>query len=282
MDQSEAQPLGWVAVSGFKSRSICSSPTAGSLTYRVVFRIRLQRHTKKLGHDATLDEELNVHDRRQRLATQIEGFTSKAATFLNIAQVDDVEAEVDEADGIHSDIESDAEDIIPEESFRLELMTLPLPSSFGAEWCAQPQHRGIVEQELTLRKGQANDSLHQLRLGLAEKMFLFRNEIRHANSQAKKTRAWDGFHSLENNLRHHVQVYSHTRNCLIRLGADADLLKKYQVLKDDDTKVSTAVIDITKATRAESTLAWFWRTDVERETDTDGWMAERELRLYWS
>lgn len=221
---------------------------------------------------------MNLHDRRQRLASQIETFTSNAATFLAI---DDPDAADLGNDGTVSDSNSDIDDdeIIPEEIFRPELTTLPLPSAFGLEWCARPENQKLVEQELALRKGQANDALHQLRLGLAEKAFLFRTDIRNADSQAKKTRVWDGFHALESNVRHYVHTYSQSRKALVQLGADDKLLEKYKVLKVEHTKVSTAVVDITKSSRAEATLAWFWRTDVERDTDSNDWLAERKSNL---
>lgn len=195
--------------------------------------------------------------------------------FLDMSE----DMEVDDGSGAvedSSDDDTDTEDGVPD-SFRPEITTLPLPSALGPEWCSQDENHSIVQQELALRKGQANDVLHQLRVGLAEKSFLFRTEIRNANSQSKKTRAWDGFHTLENNLKHLVRAYSQSRQALVRLGAGADVLAKYRVLKAEDIKVSTAVIDIRKPSRAEATLAWFWRMDVQGDTESDSWMAEREL-----
>lgn len=79
-----------------------------------------------------------------------------------------------------------------------------------------------------------------------------------------------------------MRAYSQSRHALVRLGAGADVLAKYRVLRDEDTKVSTAVIDVRKPSRAEATLAWFWRMDVQRDTENDSWMAERELFYFFS
>jgi hypothetical protein len=61
---------------------------------------------------------------------------------------------------------------------------------------------------------------------------------------------------------------------LVKLGASEELLSKYQVLRKEDLKVSTTVIDVRLPSRADSTLPWFWNMDVERDTMSDTWMAK--------
>jgi hypothetical protein len=158
-----------------------------------------------------------------------------------------------------------------------ESSTIPLPSSMGQRWIGQPTSSTIVKQEIGLRIGQANDALHQIRIALAEKSFMFRTQIRNARSQQKKTRAWDSLHSLEANVKHHARIYSRARSALAHLGADAEILHKYKVLRKEDLKVSTAVVDVRLPNRSESTLAWFWTIDVRGDTDEQSWMSECEL-----
>jgi hypothetical protein len=133
----------------------------------------------------------------------------------------------------------------------------------------------IVGQEIELRKGQANDALHQIRIALAQKSFAYRTSVRNADSQQKKTRAWDGITTLEATVRHHVAVYRQSRAAMVNLGADDATLGRYQVLKHEDLKVSTAVIDVRMPSRTQSTLAWFWTMDVQGDTSSNTWMAER-------
>lgn len=102
-----------------------------------------------------------MQERRQRLATQIEAFASNAPMFLNMSEDVEVDDRISAPQDISDDDDTDADDGLPE-SVRPEVITLPLPSALGPEWCSQDENRLIVQQELALRKGQANDLLHQL------------------------------------------------------------------------------------------------------------------------
>ncbi|KIK80876.1 hypothetical protein PAXRUDRAFT_73711, partial [Paxillus rubicundulus Ve08.2h10] len=66
----------------------------------------------------------------------------------------------------------------------------PFPSSLGIKTFQDLIVDWLAEEEPELRKGQANDCLHHLRMALAEKSVLFWTELRHANSQTHTTWAW--------------------------------------------------------------------------------------------
>jgi len=80
---------------------------------------------------------------------------------------------------------------------------------------------------------------------------------------------------LEGNVRHHVCVYGKACGALVWLSADVEVLSKYRILKKEDIKVSMAVINPQKPSRAKATLAWFWKMDVRGDAEHDNWMLER-------
>ncbi|KIK71788.1 hypothetical protein PAXRUDRAFT_181878, partial [Paxillus rubicundulus Ve08.2h10] len=82
--------------------------------------------------------------------------------------------------------------------------------------------------ELELRKGQANDSLHHLRMALAEKSVLFRTELWHASSQSQTTWAWGKINAIELMVKKHAAVYRACQRAMISLGADEDNLVRYR------------------------------------------------------
>ncbi|KDQ56920.1 hypothetical protein JAAARDRAFT_194867 [Jaapia argillacea MUCL 33604] len=66
--------------------------------------------------------------------------------------------------------------IDPEESSPVEQAVLPLPSSMGLDECKRRKIGKLAELELQLRIGQANDALHEIRIALGHKSFLFRTK----------------------------------------------------------------------------------------------------------
>jgi hypothetical protein len=232
-----------------------------------------------------LDEQVQLQQRRDRLQDQIDAFRSASETFLDgpidAGELDD-DSDVPPADDPNAaEFDSDDDVFGPQDpgtyaSARVqpETTTIPLPSSLGTAWCKRHGNRLVVEQEIGLRQGQANDALHQIRISLAHKSFLFRTSIRNANSQQKKTRAWQSLHSTESTVRHHAAVYNKARKALLSLAAPPSLMAKYMVLHRSDLVVSTAVVDVRKPSRTDATLAWFWNLDVQGDTESHGWMAE--------
>jgi len=232
-----------------------------------------------------LDEQVQLQQRQHRLQDQIDAFLSATDTFLDgpidAEEFDDDTDEPLVEDSNPAEFDSDGDVFGPMDAganvsarVQPETTTIPLPSSLGSAWCKRQANRLIVEQEIGLRQGQANDALHQIRIALAHKSFLFRTSIRNANSQQKKTRAWQSLHSTESTVRHHASVYSKARKALLSLAAPPSLMEKYKVLHRSDLVVSTAVVDVRKPSRTDATLAWFWNLDVQGDTESHGWMAE--------
>ncbi|KIK74449.1 hypothetical protein PAXRUDRAFT_175682 [Paxillus rubicundulus Ve08.2h10] len=81
-------------------------------------------------------------------------------------------------------------------------------------------------------------------------------------------------------VKKHVAVYRAYQRAMISLS-DEDTLVQYQVLEKEHLKVSTTVSDpnarghLTKLyNRADSTLAWFWTMDVQRDAEVNNWMTK--------
>lgn len=230
---------------------------------------------------------MDLQQQRQRLHSRIDTFSSEVSTFLTAVTIDE-EADTDEVDnmgpGSWSSGSSEAESNPPSiaESATMddgatiypENLVLNLPSCLGRNWCSEPGNAKIASQELQLRQGQANEALHQIRIALGKKSFMYRTSVRNANSQQKKTRAWRNIHSVDAVVRLQATIYRSARSAMVSLGASDELLARYRKLEQADLVASTAVIDVRLPTRAEATLAWFWNMDVTRDTTSDSWMAE--------
>jgi hypothetical protein len=111
-----------------------------------------------------------------------------------------------------------------------EHISLCLPSHFGQNWCNQNAAEDLAKTELCLREGQLNDSLHHIQIALGHKSSLFRHDVHLACMQRLKTHAWVEVHAVELTVQHHAQVYNHTWQAMMDLGASTNLLDRYKVL----------------------------------------------------
>jgi hypothetical protein len=163
-----------------------------------------------------------------------------------------------------------------------ERTPLPLPSVLGLDKCKELGLIEFAKKEQRLREGQANDALHAIRLALGYKALLFRTEVRAASSQIKTTRAWKHVTAVETSVKQHSGIYRNARHCMVRLGASEPLLDHFKVLRNQDLKSNTFIVDLNEPDQRNKKLAWFWNMDVQRELQ-DGWMEECALRsVSWS
>ncbi|KAF9227771.1 hypothetical protein BS17DRAFT_856895 [Gyrodon lividus] len=152
---------------------------------------------------------------------------------------------------------------------------LPLPSNIGLTQCQDTGLSYLLEQELELRQGQANEALHNIRLNLGHCSFLYRTSVWQVkHSQQKKSHAWDAIHQVNAalKLKLHTVVYCHCQKSMVTLGASLAMLEKYQVLKPEHLESRTIKIDPSVRGTCSKNLPWFWRLNVNMKEDN--WMSE--------
>ena len=172
---------------------------------------------------------------------------------------DDVVSEfsdVGSGDNEEDDMDFDAEDISPEFPEKLPLI---LPSSFDRKDIVATRLQDLSSQELQLRQGQANDCLEKLRLTLGHQSMLYRTKIRQASGTKERLRAWDDVKASRKKVEVCSRGYTRARNALVRLGADAETMSKYQVITRSDLHLSGDITQENRLGQRDDTLAWFWR-----------------------
>ena len=228
-------------------------------------------------------QKLQVARRRDKLQQHIDRFLSAATNFLGSSFDSDDMTDPGLVDGLGEDDYSDIEDHVPSPSesptdFKPECFILPLPSNLGTDKCKDLGLTNVINDEVALRVGQANDALHAIRVNLAYKAVIFRNSMRLAKSQAGTTRAWSQVRSVERVVSYNARIYSKCRQQLVKLGADK-LLEKYQPLIKADLKASSAVADPNARGQRNSILPWFWTLDIQGDSTSSDWMTECKIRL---
>ena len=156
-------------------------------------------------------------------------------------------------DDDYADVEEDFIEDNPED------LPLFMPSSMGLEKLTQAGLIGLMQEEICLRQGQANDSLQKLRTHLGNKALLYRMNFRSSTSVQGDTRSKQEIRQMVLEINQDARRYHQAREALIRLQASEDILQKYMPISQKDLQVSA---DITKKNRfgqSSDVLPWFWR-----------------------
>jgi hypothetical protein len=251
---------------------------------------------KSLPQNPTVTQQLKVKRMRARLVKQIKDFIQASASFLPNLEESELNALEDESidtpadefvepeDTVEVSLEeygfNEEEDEAEASSIYPESIILPLPSNVTSV-SNRPALKSLISVERELRKGQANDALEGVRIGLANKSLLLLTDVNQSNSTKQTTRAWASVRNAQSQILLHARGYQRAWKALQSIGAKNDLLL-YQKLEE---KHLVVVKDITNAKRygqGSETLAWFWRIGPTKDSASGEWMEECECNRHLS
>ncbi|KAI5987303.1 hypothetical protein EDD15DRAFT_2389608 [Pisolithus albus] len=260
--------------------------------------IMLSITRKECGKFPSEIKRLAMAWRADRLASECSRFIADGQIYmepLNVGALSDEHEDyvnVPEDDAQH---DSGGGDIFPEDEDSNEsadegiemgapkmstISHLPLPSNVGVDRCHAAGVHALLDMELQLRIGQANDALHGLRLALADKAVVFRGVVRQAKTYSTRTRAWQIVNSIDSSVKQHAAIYRRCREAMIALGADVDTLSRFQELLNSHLTVDTAAFTQNAHSHRSSNLPWFWSIDIPRDTTSKSWLTEF-YRIHW-
>jgi hypothetical protein len=139
---------------------------------------------------ATPTQTLDIVNKREQLQSRIDAFHDKASSFLVNVELDGGENEwvMDYSDDLEHLDDNLFELPVQDDSELLELENVPiiLPSIIGMEKCIWANLSDIVQKDLSLWQGLANDALQGLRMAISKKSFLFQTRLQPATSKVQK------------------------------------------------------------------------------------------------
>lgn len=255
-----------------------------------VYRAKLRDHVSSLGSKPSAEQRNNLAERRRRLQTRITTHINNTKKWMIPAGGKNLPAQRDLNDvGQSTFVKEPSEGTAdgPEGRRRRcrgrrhtenkpENALLWMPSSLGEETCLDLGFPDILKQEISLRQGQANDALHELRLGLGAKSLLLRTKVRQASSQRTRTRAWSEVNKASDKVDEELGSYRRCRNALAFLNPNDGTFVKYKVITDKDLKMVSDVTEENRVGQRSDKLAWFWRLDGDKDMDDASWMEESE------
>ena len=247
---------------------------------------KLARKLRKRPTDAEVEA---LYERREKLQESIDDFCRLAKVYLPATGHDTpigLSDEWEDMAGPQSFDEDDVEDghvDLPEvlDVPPAEEQKIPLPSSYGREACSG-YLSFLAAIELGLRRAQATDALHNLRLLIAQKSFAFRYDVRKSTTNAnykKRLRSRDSINSLSALIDLSAKVYTSARRAMCTLGASQDVLERYQVLQPQHLQASTAVVDFNASGQRNQGMSWIWHSHQPSASDPS-WLRECRVHHY--
>ncbi|KAG6377669.1 hypothetical protein JVT61DRAFT_14434 [Boletus reticuloceps] len=242
--------------------------------------------------------------KRQRLLARIMKFNQKAAPVaaglnlgsLEIVADDHFFCKEENSEAIDEDIEilfwqagkeDDKEEEDPGEDgednlsdANPESIKLYMPSSFGAVALQEAGLLPLVEEEIQLRIGQANDSLEKLRNDLGEKSILYRINRRSSTSNRTDTRSKQDIRRVGLKVNRDVRSYLRAVNALTSMDAGKTVLGKYKIITREDLGLSKDITEENRFGQSSHVLPWFWRMEGFADRSSSDWNDEF-LRVSW-
>ena len=181
--------------------------------------------------------------------------------------------EVDEFDWDGSDVESEEESDEEDDAEQFddgvqpEHIPLQLPSTQGRDACVASQRTGLMEQEIELRTGQANDALSQIRLGLNYKAYLWK-EYKQTDNYKMNTQSSTALRAAEHNIQQHVAAYSLAFRALTSL----DQQGLFKPIEKEDLYLNPNIVKQNRIGQSKVALSWIWRTgQLSKDESEDTW-----------
>lgn len=236
--------------------------------------MELSKQVRMLRSRPSYEEQVAIENKRRRLQTKIDSFVAQAVDFLGDVGPPPAsaptpswfDAQDDSADTAATSQRSRTAGELA--ALAAEQITLPLPSAYGLRMC-RGRLAPAARIEMRLREGQANDILHDLRVAIAQKSFIYRTQLRKnapTTSFVTRLRSHDDAFTVQSTIGYAARVYSRCRRAMENLDAPERLLNRYQHLGPADIVASTAIIDPNARGQRNAGLSWIWQSIPSSET----------------
>lgn len=191
-----------------------------------------------------------------RMAAGVEAMTLISVTQAPVEQLDwdaDEEENTEEAPtNVPASEATDVETLTP-----IECQPIVLPS-YGNT------NSNHAKAEIRARIAQAFKQLSNLRELIVTKSFQYSDVIRPAPRKTVITRSRKLIQDLNEQITYHSQVYMECRSRLQKLQAGPDIMRHFQVLKKEDVRSSTAILNPNIPGSTTLRLSWIWESVTQR------------------
>ena len=232
---------------------------------------------RKQGKAPNPDQSLEIATRRERLLRQMADFHKTAGKLFVSLNVEDFICKAPPmSDGYVTDGEEPDVNLHPlPETGAPERMDIFLPSTISCQRQELPICLNDARRkEIQLRIAQAEEALEGICHEIGHKSYLYRKDIRLAESTSQKTRGYAAVHAADRNLKQHLRVYEQAKWALQKLGAVKSVLQRFQVILPEHVVALTAIYKPNDSGHRNDSLPWFWKMNVAGDSSTSEYMEE--------
>ena len=151
-----------------------------------------------------------------------------------------------------------------------EDVPLRLPSTLGKEACVSGRKEHLMDQEIALRKGQANDALAQIRACITYKYCLYKEDYRPKGNYTGRTRATAAIRTINETIQQQVAEYHLAFKALTSLGKGKD----WKRIKKKHLKSNVNLEKGNQWGQSSDTLSWIWKAGLGQDIKDNDYLAE--------
>lgn len=270
------------------------------LHWHNVTRLAIRHQLKVHGSNITAEAAQSIESKRTRLHNLIDAFHTRADLFLprrnHIDDLPESQPTDDDVFDIAGEPPYDTEfydqnasgpsdhtfleslDGSGMNTSNPEAFPILLPSTLGLEWCVEHGIQSLAVKEARLRYAQANHSIHLIRQVLGLKSSIFRTQVRTADAQTAKTRAWTNIQNIDATAKEHARVYSMSRDAYQKIQSVYAAGPDLPQLFPKDLRVETLVLGSEQVGQRNTQRSWIW--GFGKTVDHDGtWMNDCKSAL---
>lgn len=232
---------------------------------------------RKQGRAPNREQSLEITTRRERLLRQMAEFHKAAGKLFLSLDVENFTCGTPPmSDGYITDGEvTDKNFAPPPDPSGPERRDIFLPSTVSnRNQDLPPCLIAARNKEIKLRIAQAEEALEGIRHEIGHKSYLYRKDIRLAESTAQKTRGYSAVHAADRSLKQHLRVYEQAKWALKKLGAAKTVLQRFQDILPEHTVALTSIYKPNDRGHRSDCLPWFWKMDVAGDSMTSEYMDE--------
>lgn len=263
-------------------------------------RISLACEARQLCRKGSAQQILQHIAKSQRIRTRIQAHKALAAEYLFAALnggKGEHADEVDLLDGIatfedtvgsswdylDAEFEGNADDDIRRNIYGDDVpayrIPVILPSTVRPPLAQQERLDDLVQKELDLREGQAEDLLAELRVLLGWKAVSFHQGLRPAKGYVQRTRAWDEIRGITASVQSRARLYAAARTAMLHLAPEntargAAVRTRFLPLSRQDLRISTELLSSDVQGNRNVPASWIWGRNVAGGDQETPWLEE--------
>lgn len=241
-------------------------------------RLEIAQFVSRMGNRPTAEKISSLAKQRDNLVKSMAKFNTDSQKYLGADAFNQCLGVIELS---QSEFEDGWDPIdppeIPPNGVRPESFSIALPSALPKESPHRLVLTRIMEKELELRKGHANDCLATIRTIIGQEAYQYKKIMKPAHDKVHRTRARSSIQTVHRNLVLQSRIYKRTRSAMLSLNMDLAILDSlYRELTATDIKVTSAVADPNVAGSSRTRLSWIWTTH-QGVGPTDNHLTECEV-----